>query len=82
MARLARVEVFASDEIAIVHVVNRTVRRCYLMGNDPLTGKNFDHRKAWMETKLLHLAKNMGMVDETVVSENRSTSQSRRQRSR
>ena len=27
MARLARVEVFASDEIAIVHVLNRTVRR-------------------------------------------------------
>jgi hypothetical protein len=28
MARLARVEVFAADEIAIVHVMNRTVRRC------------------------------------------------------
>lgn len=27
MARLARVEVFAADEIAIVHVMNRTVRR-------------------------------------------------------
>ena len=26
MARLARVEVFAADEIAIVHVMNRTVR--------------------------------------------------------
>ena len=25
MARLARVEVFAADEIAIVHVMNRTV---------------------------------------------------------
>jgi len=56
MARLARVEVFAPDEIAIVHVMNRTVRRCFLMGNDPLTGKNFDHRKAWMEAELQHLA--------------------------
>ncbi len=61
MARLARVEVFASDEIAIVHVMNRTVRRCFLMGNDPLTGKNLDHRKAWMETELQHLAKNLGI---------------------
>ena len=31
MARLARVEVFAADEIAIVHVMNRTVRRCFLL---------------------------------------------------
>jgi len=57
MARLARVEVFAADELAIVHVINRTVRRCFLMGDDPLTGKNYDHRKAWMERELEHLAR-------------------------
>ncbi len=61
MARLARVEVFAPDEIAIVHVLNRTVRRCFLLGNDPITGKNFDHRKLWMEDELAHLAKNLGI---------------------
>ena len=44
MARLARVEVFAADEIAIVHVMNRTVRRCFLLGDDQFTGKNYDHR--------------------------------------
>ena len=38
MARLARVEVFESDEVAIVHVLNRTVRRCFLLGNDPVSG--------------------------------------------
>ena len=57
MARLARVEVFAADEVAIVHVTNRTVRRCFLMGDDPFTRKNYDHRKAWMEGELEHLAK-------------------------
>ena len=31
MARLARVEVFAADEIVIVHVMHRTVRRCFLL---------------------------------------------------
>ena len=61
MARIARVEVFAPDEIAIVHVLNRTVRRFFLMGNDPVSGKNFDHRKAWMETELQSLAKSMGI---------------------
>lgn len=35
MARLARAEVFAADEIAIVHVMNRTVRRCFLLVDDP-----------------------------------------------
>ena len=29
----------------IVHVMNRVVRRCFLLGTDPVTGKNFDHRK-------------------------------------
>ena len=56
MARLARVEIFAPDEIAIVQVMNRTVRRCLLSGIDPLTGKNFDHRKQWLENQFKRLA--------------------------
>jgi len=32
MARLARVEVFAADEIASMYVMNRTVRGCFLLG--------------------------------------------------
>ena len=52
MARLARVEIFQPDEIAIVHVMNRTVRRCFLLGDDPLTGRNYDHRKEWLEIQL------------------------------
>ena len=35
MARLARMEVFAPDEVAIVHVMNRVVRRCFLLATDP-----------------------------------------------
>ena len=46
MARLARAEVFAADEVAIVHVMNRTVRRCFLLGDDPITGTNHNHRIA------------------------------------
>jgi len=41
MSRLARADVFAPDEIAFVHVISRVVRRCFLSGNDPVTGKNF-----------------------------------------
>ena len=57
MARMARAEVFAPDEVAIVQVMNRVVLRCYLLGNDPLSGKNYDHRKVMIENKLQRLAR-------------------------
>ena len=49
MARMARAEVFAPDEVAVVHVMNRVVRRCYLLGDDSVSGKNYDHRKVMIE---------------------------------
>ena len=61
MARLARAEVFAADEIAIVHVMNRVVRRCFLMGDDAVTGKNYDYRKLWIENLLEHFAAQFGL---------------------
>jgi hypothetical protein len=61
MARLARVEVFAADEIAIVHVMNRTVRRCFLFGEDSVSGKNYDHRKVWIDQQLAHQARYFGI---------------------
>ena len=39
----------------------RVVRRCFLLGNDPVTGKNYDHRKIWIEDQLKHLAANFGI---------------------
>ena len=61
VARLARAEVFAADEIAVVHVMNRVVRRCFLMGHDELSGQNFDHRKLWIEQMLQQLAAQFGI---------------------
>ena len=37
MARPSRGEVFDPNEVAIAHVFNRTVRRCFLMGDDALS---------------------------------------------
>ena len=62
MARLARAEVFGADEVAIVHVMNRTVRRCFLLGDDPVTGKNYDHGKQWIDDQLIQQAKYFGSV--------------------
>ena len=52
MGRVSRAEVFEPSEVAICHVFARVVRRCFLLGNDPVTGKNYDHRKVWIEQQL------------------------------
>ncbi len=56
MARLARASHFTPDELAIIHVWNRVVRRCFLFGDDSVTGKNYDHRKVWIEELIKHQA--------------------------
>jgi REP element-mobilizing transposase RayT len=61
MARLARCELFDPREVAAVHVMNRVCRRCFLLGDDPISGKNFDHRKTWIENELKRLAASMGI---------------------
>ncbi len=57
---MARAQMFGVDEVAIVHVMNRTVRRGFLLGDDPVTGKNHDHRKQWIDDQLVVQAKYFG----------------------
>ncbi len=38
------------------HVVNRCVRRAFLCGDDAHTGKNYDHRRAWIVDRVKQLA--------------------------
>jgi REP element-mobilizing transposase RayT len=58
---MCRAEVFDPGEVAVGHVFSRTVRRCFLMGDDPISGKNFDHRKRWIEEYLQQFAANFGI---------------------
>lgn len=38
------------------HCMSRCVRRSYLCGQDPLTGKSYEHRKGWIEERIHALA--------------------------
>ncbi len=56
MARVNRREVLSEGEIQVVHCVNRCVRRGFLCGIDPLTGKDYEHRRQWIRRRLEFLA--------------------------
>lgn len=44
------------DDTRYYHCVSRCVRRAYLCGEDPVTGTSYEHRRAWVEKRLLFLA--------------------------
>jgi REP element-mobilizing transposase RayT len=56
MARPPRKEVFEADVVGCYHCINRCVRRAYLCGDDPVTGRSFHHRKGWIRERLQQLA--------------------------
>src|SRR5262245_48160339 len=51
-----RKDVIDESEPGIYHCSNRVVRRARLHGQDPVTGKNFNHRKTIIERSMEALA--------------------------
>ena len=52
MASCARREIVRPEAAGTIHAWQRCVRRAYLLGKDPLTGKNHTHRPEWLITRL------------------------------
>ena len=59
MGRISRAESCPEDEISVVHCINRCVRRGFLCGQDFVTGKNYEHRRAWIRNQFEFLAGHM-----------------------
>jgi len=56
MARARRGDVIDEDRVGTYHCINRCVRRAYLCGNDSVSGKSYEHRRAWLQNRLEELA--------------------------
>ena len=52
----ARKTLIALDATPYYHICVRAVRRSFLCGEDRASGRNFDHRKKWLEDELLRLS--------------------------
>ena len=53
---LPRSKYVPEGQEGVYHCFARCVRRAFLYGFDPLTGRDFSHRKAWLVERLRHLA--------------------------
>lgn len=56
MPRVLRTEQFSADEVGVVFVTQRCVRRAWLAGLDPVSGRDYSFRKEWIRRRLEALA--------------------------
>ncbi|ABZ77485.1 protein of unknown function DUF1568 [Shewanella halifaxensis HAW-EB4] len=51
----ARSTLISLEDTPYYHCCSRVVRRAYLCGDDKYTGRNYDHRRGWVESQILKL---------------------------
>lgn len=61
MPRPKRSEQFDANEISIIHAVQRCVRRVFLAGVDPVSGKDYSFRREWIRRRMEALASVFGL---------------------
>jgi len=53
---IKRSELIDSESAGYYHLMSRCVRRTFLCGVDKETGRNYEHRRQWIENRILELA--------------------------
>jgi hypothetical protein len=61
MPRTPRAEQFDPNQICIVHLIQRCVRKSFLTGFDETTGKDYSHRREWIRCRMERLASVFGI---------------------
>ena len=61
MPRTPRAEQFDPNQVGIVHLIQRCVRRSYLTGLDENTGRDYSHRREWIRCRMERLASVFGI---------------------
>ncbi len=56
-----RGQLVSNEEPGFYHCVSRCVRRAFLCGVDHMTGKSFEHRRQWIEDRILQLAESFAV---------------------
>lgn len=56
MPGYARKDIVRQGEIGVYHTWSRCVQRAFLCGEDPTTGRNYEHRRGWIKSLLKYLA--------------------------
>jgi hypothetical protein len=56
MPTYARGQIVVADQVGVYHCIARCVRRAFLCGIDPYSGKDFSHRKEWILNRVRELA--------------------------
>ena len=56
MPTYARRQIVVEDTVAVYHCIARCVRRAFLCGIDPYTGRDYSHRKEWILDRMRELA--------------------------
>lgn len=66
----ARKNQISLDATTHYHCISRCVRRHFLCGQDPLTGKDFSHRRDWIRTRIFELSEifSIGICSYAVMS--------------
>ena len=51
--RIRRRFLLEPAEVGVYHCINLCVKRSFLFGTDPICGKNYDHRRQWIQDVVL-----------------------------